>query len=240
MKKTARYFILLVCFLSSVTAIANPVRKVYRADSRAPDEIFNRGFFALGTNINFNSHVIGVSGCRGSRDSAFIPTTSSLTAAQRFSIDLMNASENRMSYIYHIRPTRNFYSALTTMYYIYDYGGANRFVPAETRAVLAREQEYSAYQSIPPQLIESVTIYHRRDDGSTEVTTRTNPNFIRDNTHTNENPFTYGMPYPINVTPLLVMGPSMTNINNEMAGAEASLPSPSFSVGSLFTSMGTL
>ncbi len=156
-------------------AIARPVSSVYRADSRAPSDVFSNGFHAWGTNINFNAHIQGVSGRRGTRDSAFIPTTSSLQAAERFSMDLLNVSPSQVSYIYHVRPTHNFYSALTTIHYIYDFAGVR--IPDSIRRVISEEQEYSAYQQIQPELVRSVTIYTRLSDGTIRTSEDLNPRY---------------------------------------------------------------
>ncbi|WP_449544145.1 hypothetical protein [Lelliottia nimipressuralis] len=225
--------------LSTTSFFCNalPVSTVYRADSWPPSDLFRNGFHAWGTHINYNSHILGVSGGRGSRDSAFIPTTSARTSAQRFAIDLLNVSQSNFSYVYTIRPTRNFYSALTTMYYLYDNYGQSRYIPSETRAMLAREQEYSAYQNIPAQLVRSVVIYSRASDGSITEVEEFNPYYIQDHTYSNDDPFTYGMPYSINVAPILIMGGSLMNINNEQPSPSASLPSPAFSPTTLFSAI---
>jgi pertussis toxin subunit 1 len=231
MKLSVKLFTFLACFTFNDIAFSRPVSIVYRADSRAPSDVFLNGFHAWGTNINFNSHVLGISGRRGSRDSAFIPTTSSSNSANRFAIDLLNVSEDRTSYTYSIRATNNFYSALDSMYHVYDTAGVR--VPELTRATLAAEQEYSAYQHIPAQLIQSVTITSRAENGTLITRVEENPNYAPDTTHSNEDPFTYGLPYPINISPILIMGSSMANINNEMPNNSAILPSPSYTLSSL-------
>lgn len=59
----SKFYILLIFMVSSVHAM--PVKTVYRADSRPPHIIFEKGFIAWGTNINFNAHIDGTSGRRG-------------------------------------------------------------------------------------------------------------------------------------------------------------------------------
>lgn len=209
---------------------AMPVSKVYRADSRPPSEVFSSGFHAWGTNINFNAHILGVSGRRGSRNSAFIPTTSIVNRANAFAIDLLNVSRDRRSYVYNIRPTANFYSASTTMYYIYD--ESKKRVPDDVRSVLVEEQEYSAYQHIPPELIESVTIHERLSDNTISTSIVRNMNYRPDNTTSNEEPFTTRPPgsnhYELTSRPVLIMGLSGVSINNEMPNNSSTLPSPAY------------
>ncbi|UGA36174.1 hypothetical protein JOS77_16955 [Chromobacterium haemolyticum] len=98
MKKISFLLCFLVSLLFSSFSFSQPVSrswpvsKVYRADSRPPEDVFKNGFSAWGININFNAHVLGLSGSSGSRDSAFIPTTSAESIAQRFATDLRNVS----------------------------------------------------------------------------------------------------------------------------------------------------
>lgn len=205
--------------------------KIYRADSRPPADVFANGFHAWGTNINYNSHFNGSSGRRCTRDSAFIPTTSRRDAAIRFSTDVINVSDDSVAYIYIIRAANNFYSALDTIYNLYD--ASDIRVPDYYRAVLAEEQEYSAYQNISPQLIELVLI-RQRVNGVIHETEERNSNYTPDSTHSNDSPFTYGMPYEINNRPALLMGRSITNANNEQPDGAAVLPSPSYTRGGLF------
>lgn len=102
-------------------AYALPVKKVFRAESRPPSEVFDSGFTPWGNNINVNAHILGFSGGRGSRDSALIPTTSNSDIVRRFAIDLLNVARDATSYICNIQPDANFYSASTSIYNIYEH-----------------------------------------------------------------------------------------------------------------------
>lgn len=64
--------LLLFSLLIVTSAITNalPVKTVYRADLRTPDDVFNNGLRAWGTSITYISHILGVSGMPVSRDSA--------------------------------------------------------------------------------------------------------------------------------------------------------------------------
>ncbi len=235
MKKLHYLSTFIILFLCISSAFSQPVRRVFRADSRPPEDVFQNGFQAWGTNINFNAHILGISGRRGSRDSAFIPTTTNGQAAENFALDLLNVSPDATAYVYYIRATDNFYSAMTTMYNLYDSAGLR--VPDTTRATIAAEQEYSAYLHISPEQIVYVMAYSR-EDGVIVRTLHANPNFDDLDSQANEEPFTYGMPYEINVQPMLLMGQSMTNINNEMPNNSTELPSPSYATNSIFCCMG--
>lgn len=228
------FFKHIIIFIFSFTVFSSEaitVKKVYRADSRAPSDVFANGFRAWGTNINFNAHILGYSGRRGTRDSAFIPTTVRLPAAENFAADLLNVSPTSTSYVYNIRATDNFYYATETLYNIYNSLGVR--VPEEIVQTLATEQEYSAYAYISPEQIESVSIHRRTPDGTTIVTHELNPNYRAGETHSNDEPFRQG-PQTIGRrgAPLL-MGASMTNINNEQPDNSAWLPSPSFTHSSI-------
>ncbi|WP_219495430.1 scabin-related ADP-ribosyltransferase [Proteus terrae] len=231
-----RKIILIILFIlfNIQLSYARPVSKVYRADSRPPEEVFKKGFVAWGNNINFHAHVNGVSGRRGSKDSAFIPTTSSFKSSEKFAKDLLNVSSENKSYIYKIRPTNNFYSALDTVYYYHDQ--IKERVSDILRTVLTEEQEYSAYINITNQLIELVTIYTKIDSDIIEETIP-NPHYSPEETHSSDEPYKGYNPLKIDNLPHLVMGLSMTNINNELAEASAVLPSSSFTWGSVLSTV---
>ncbi|WP_423775565.1 scabin-related ADP-ribosyltransferase [Cedecea davisae] len=91
------------------------VSSVYRADIRSPDRVFVEGFRAWGTNTNFISHILGLSGAIGSRNSAFIPTTSNYDIAAEFAREGAFAIGQEY-YVYNIRATDNMYPALDTVY----------------------------------------------------------------------------------------------------------------------------
>ncbi|KLI73527.1 hypothetical protein AAW26_06010 [Vibrio alginolyticus] len=209
------------------------VKRVYRADTRPPSDVFVNGFKAWGTNRNFNAHVLGVSGGRGSRDSAFIPTTINQNVANRFATDLMNVSPDNVSYVYTIRATPNMYEASHTMFTLYS--RLNQRVPDITRQTMAEEAEYSAVANIVPEQIQSVSIISRLPNGDISVTSQNNPRFI-DDSQTQASDLAYpDLSSTITVTPMLMMGPSGTNINNVLQNPltgepSANLPSPSFSL----------
>lgn len=211
------------------------VKKVYRADTRPPSDVFANGFNAWGTNTNFNAHVLGVSGGRGSRNSAFIPTTINENVADRFATDLMNVSPDNVSYVYTIRATPNMYEASHTMFTLY--GRLNQRVPDITRQTMAEEAEYSAVAYIVPQQIRSVRIMSRLPNGESSITTQDNPHFIEDNQSQASDTAYPDLSPTITVTPMLMMGPSGTNINNVQQDPRTglpstNLPSPSFSLSS--------
>ncbi|WP_025152832.1 scabin-related ADP-ribosyltransferase [Morganella morganii] len=220
----------LFIFLNIQPSYARPVYTVYRADSRPPSDVFEKGFTAWGNNINFHAHVNGSSGRRGTKDSAFIPTTSNFDLAKNFAIDLLNVSEEGISYVYKIRPVNNFYSALDTVYYYYDQ--AKQRVDDTLRSVLAREQEYSAYISIPNQLIEIATKYERVGNSIIEKNI-VNELYSSGDTHSSVEEFKEYKPSRIDSLPHLIMGSSMTNINNELPDDSAVLPSSSFTINSV-------
>ncbi|WP_273992286.1 scabin-related ADP-ribosyltransferase [Vibrio parahaemolyticus] len=218
--------IILLLIITSLSYKSYAISTVYRGDSREPADVFQNGFLAWGTNVNVNAHVLGLSGARGSRNSAFIPTTPVSSRARTFAIDLLNTSSNGMAYIYNIRPTHNFYNMITSMYHLYDSTGT--LVPISVREMINIEREYAAYSNIPPQLIRSVTILTRLSNGDIREEVQANPNYTDDNTHANEEPFTNNQPSTVTVRPILLMGPSMTNINNELPNNSSRLPSPEF------------
>lgn len=193
----------LLCLFSTLLH-AKPVYTVYRADSRAYGDVFQNGFQAWGNNINFNAHILGISTATGSRNSAFISTTSSEDVADRFARE-RTLVLSQPYYIYNIRPTNNFYSALNTMYHLYDLHNVR--VPNTTRATLAKEQEYAAYSYISPVQIRSVTVLEYVD-GVIHQLIVLNPHYQYDVTHTNTSPYTGSDSDQLNVSPRLLVSPS--------------------------------
>lgn len=217
------FFIALAVIIQMSCADAMPVKKVHRADSKPPSEVFACGFTSWGDNINVNAHILGVSGRRGSRDSAFIPTTSNPDIVRRFAIDLLNVSEDATSYVYNIRPDTNFYSASTSIYQIYDHATPPRRVPDAMRASLAREQEWFVPHRIPPEQIQSVTIY-TRVGGVINETTMDNDHYVPGDTQSNDDSYPLTNQYPITSGPIRTFGESMTNIDTEQPGNAWPLP----------------
>ncbi|MEE8659249.1 NAD-dependent ADP-ribosyltransferase [Acetobacteraceae bacterium EV16G] len=218
-----RLIIAALVFFSFSCANALPVKKVFRAESRPPSDVFASGFTSWGDNINVNAHVLGLSGGRGSRDSAFIPTTSNPDIAHRFAIDLLNVASGATSYIYNIRPDANFYSASTSIYNIYEHATPPRRVSDQMRATMAREQEWFVPHHIPPEQIQSVTIY-TRVDGVIHETTMDNDRYVPGDTHSNDDPYPSAGQYPITSGPIRTLGASMTNVDTEQPGNNWPLP----------------
>ncbi|MCW2483066.1 hypothetical protein, partial [Candidatus Symbiopectobacterium sp. NZEC135] len=128
----------------------------------------------------------------------------------------------------------DFYSVSDTMYHNYDASGIN--MSHDVRAVVMREHEYAAYRHIPSELIESVTVYTRlSNNGGVLVQNFQNGNYVNADTHSNDSPFTFGNQTPITSSPILLMGSSLTNINNSQPDDSSTLPSPQYNPQSLFS-----
>ena len=182
--------------------LAITVSTVYRADIRTPDRVFSEGFRAWGTNTNYISHVLGLSGVSGSRNSAFIPTTSNYDIAAEFARERAIATGQEY-YIYNVRATDNMYPALESVYNIYD--SHNVRVSEDVRGTVSREQEYSAYSFISPQQIRSVEVL-RFGDGHWTSETRSNPNYQDSPTRSHDGPYTNSNSHPLNHTARLLIG----------------------------------
>lgn len=203
MNKIHLVYLMLFIFYGICTANAITVKTVYRADNRPPDEVFQNGFTAWGTNINYISHILGLSGTTGSRDSAFIPTSSNHDIANNFARERAVATGSPY-YIYNIRATDNFYPALETVYHIYDQH--NIRVSDDVRATVAREQEYTAYNIISSTQIRSVETI-RFENGEWITESRSNPNYIESqNTHSHDGPFTSSDTSPLDHRARLLVG----------------------------------
>lgn len=205
MKNIVKLLLLFLLIGTSTTTFALPVKIVYRADLRAPDDVFNNGFRAWGVNVNYISHILGLSGMSGSRDSAFIPTTSNHDIANNFARERAVAT-GQSYHIYNIRATDNMYPALESVYHVYDANGVR--VSDDIRATVSREQEFSAYSYISPQQIRSVEIL-RFSNGQWIVETRENPNYVEENSHTHDGPYEGSTSHPLNHTARLLVGSSL-------------------------------
>ena len=167
-------------------ACANPVSTVYRVDFRPQDTIFEKGFTSLGGNTNYLGHLLDASTWLGTKDSAFISTTSSKKKAMEIYYRYRQG-RNVAPTLYEIRATPNFYQSQATVYHWNDHVGIR--TSDVTRAVMAEEQEWSAYKSIAGSQILSATIL---DDTNAPHTYR-NPYYIELDTTASEKPFTLGI-----------------------------------------------
>lgn len=79
-----RIIIFFYGFFIYSSAYADLVSTVYRADSRAPQDVFTNGFVAWGNNINFYAHIDGASTSKKDRNSAFIATSSDEVVARTY------------------------------------------------------------------------------------------------------------------------------------------------------------
>lgn len=194
-----------ICFsiflLSLGSSQAASQKYVYRVDDQSPDIVFIRGFQTWGNNINVALHIRGYSASTGSRDSAFISTTTQLNFAYTFMS--LRIRPGRPFYIYRIRADENFYSALRTMNHLATRWNA-RLDPV-THTILLRENEYIAYNGIPADHVMEVTTYTINSVTRQIVNegSFSNAGYVDADTGTNENPFTLSDQYPYITTPTL-------------------------------------
>ena len=140
------------------------VQFVYRIDSRPPDVVFRDGFRSHGNNRNLQQHIRGDSCAAGSRDSAFIATTSDISetyniARQYFSNSLFHGQ----LYGYRIRTNNVFYSLAPSVQLLRERGVTfSRF-----EEIMMREQsEIVADGRIPTENIaEAVQLNYERTTG---------------------------------------------------------------------------
>ncbi|CAK7192403.1 Pertussis toxin subunit 1 [Commensalibacter sp. Nvir] len=194
-----------ICFsiflLSLGPSQAASQKYVYRADDQGPGVTFNRGFQTWGNNINVALHIRGYSTSTGSRNSAFISTTTQSSFAYTFMRQRIQPGQ--VYYVYQIRADENFYSALRTMNHLAQRW--NTRVDPLLINTLLRENEYIAYNGIPADHIESVTTYRlNASTGELEnLGSSSNSRYVNANTGTNENPFTLSDQYPYVMRPIL-------------------------------------
>ncbi|HAV9405821.1 TPA: pertussis toxin-like subunit ArtA [Escherichia coli] len=150
-----------VFFLISISWYANAIDFVYRVDSRPPNEIFRDGFRSHGANRNLQQHLRGDSCAAGSRDSAFIATTTSLIETYNIARQYYSSSgfHGRL-YRYRIRANNNFYSLQASVNYLTQRG----ITFSGFEQIMMREQnEVVAVEHIPSEnIVEAVELNYDR------------------------------------------------------------------------------
>ncbi|CAI1891479.1 NAD-dependent ADP-ribosyltransferase [Serratia ficaria] len=177
---TLCFFIFFMIFKSQA------IELVYRSDQRAPEGIYREGFHALGENDNMLTHVEGESCISGTRDSAFVATTTSYIFAERFSWDVRVGEP---FWVYSIRPTNNFYSVFSSLIYAYNHSHNEIF---RTTAETFRGQgEYAAFGGIASQQVMGAWLYRSNGRGipATRLSYVENPDYIDDDTDVNPAPY---------------------------------------------------
>lgn len=158
-------FKIIIFFLITFSWYANATDFVYRVDSRPPDEIFRDGFRSHGTNRNLQQHLRGDSCAAGSRDSAFIATTTSLIETYNIARQYYSSSGfHGTLYRYRIRANNIFHSIRPSVNYLTQRGVT--FTGFEQ--IMMREQnEIVAIEHIPSEnIVEAVELTYDRFNSS--------------------------------------------------------------------------
>ncbi|EEQ3000015.1 pertussis toxin-like subunit ArtA [Escherichia coli] len=165
---------------------SSAVQFVYRVDSRPPDVVFRDGFRSHGNNRNLQQHIRGDSCAAGSRDSAFIATTSDINETYNIARQYFSSSLFRgQLYRYRIRANNVFYSLAPSVQQLRERGVEfTRF-----EEIMMREQsEIVADGQIPTENIaEAVQLTYDRTTGIvSDGQGTTNARFL--DIHTDSNP----------------------------------------------------
>ncbi|PIJ83609.1 hypothetical protein BLD47_04155 [Erwinia sp. OLCASP19] len=161
----------------------------------------------MGDNINFAAHIRGRSTYMGSRDSAFIATTTDDERATELAV-MRSMVENRPYYVYRIRANYNIFNAVETLVHIWQVHGIDT-PPDDVIGLAMMDYEYSAYQRIDREQVESVvTVTRDPGTGVPIFTGHSNANFINRDTHASLQPFTLSDRFSISNEPaFLISGP---------------------------------
>ncbi|WP_410529529.1 hypothetical protein H0S68_25460 (plasmid) [Serratia sp. AXJ-M] len=183
MKKVMMFLVTLSFFLSLPSQAINIL---YRSDQRAPEEVFRYGFRNLGENDNILSHVEGESCISGTRDSAFVATTTSNTFAERFSRDVRAGDP---FWVYSIRPSNNFYSVYSSL--MYAYNASHNDIFRRTAETFSEQGEYAAFGGVESRQIMGAWLYRSNGPGvpATRLSYTVNPGYIDEDTHVNTEPY---------------------------------------------------
>ena len=112
-----KIIVLLTMLIVSQSSMA--IEYVYRVDSRPPDVVFKDGFRSHGTNRNLQQHIRGDSCAAGSRDSAFVATTSDINETYNIARQYYSSSTfTGTLYRYRIRTNNIFYSLAPSVEYL--------------------------------------------------------------------------------------------------------------------------
>ncbi|MFJ2997527.1 scabin-related ADP-ribosyltransferase [Raoultella planticola] len=134
---------------------------VYRVDSRPPDVIFRDGFHSHGENRNIQQHIRGDSCATGSRDSAFIATTSDINETYNIARQYYSSSTfTGTLYRYRIRADRFFYPLAPSVEYLTSRGVT--FSNFE-QAMMREQSEVVGVRLIEPEnIVEAVRLNYNR------------------------------------------------------------------------------
>lgn len=111
-----KIFMLVMALLSGAV---NATDFVYRVDSRLQEKFFVMGFRSHGSNRNLQQHIRGDSCAAGSRDSAFIATTTSLSETYNIARQYYSSSTFQGTlYRYRIRANNIFYPIQPSVNYL--------------------------------------------------------------------------------------------------------------------------
>ncbi|HBB3216873.1 TPA: pertussis toxin-like subunit ArtA [Escherichia coli] len=174
-----------ILFLISFSWYANATDFVYRVDSRPPEEIFRDGFRSHGFNRNLQQHLRGDSCAAGSRDSAFIATTTSLIETYNIARQYYSSSgfHGRL-YRYRIRANNIFYPIQPSVNYLTQRGVT--FSGFE-RIMMREQNEIVAVEHIPSEnIVEAVELtYDRFNSQVSDGPGTTNARYVPGSTFVN-------------------------------------------------------
>lgn len=159
-----KLFLFLFLFGFSLIAVAidvEPVNRVYRVDSRNPEEIFQNGFTSWGNNDNIVAHITGDScvstDASPAPNSAFVATTSDWDWASDTAIS-MAFSDDQTMYLYEIVPTQQFYSAALSLEN-YEVLHPEQHIPQSAHLFSEGEHEWLAHGGIAARQIRTAYIF---------------------------------------------------------------------------------
>lgn len=138
---------------TSPTYDGTPPSRVYRVDTRSPQEVFQSGFSSRGQGLSVVNHVLGGVNQCVDQAGAFVSTTSDPAVATSYANCFLRSG--RSAWIYTIRADGSFYSVQQSLEYI---ANTNRNSQTRESAQTALDmygshQEWVAVSEIPSQNI---------------------------------------------------------------------------------------
>ena len=184
--------------LPALDAVAQPVTRVYRADSRSPEEVFAHGFTGRGGNLDVLAHARGDSCTEDDprAASAFVGMSADEAEATLFASEQLEDRPGRGPetglWIYTIRADATFFSVPRLLERVVDAGYTQRqgYTPDHARIALQLLQTTGIVDeaevlssSVPPTLvIEAYRVWLDHDDELDDGPVHRNPSYIDANT----------------------------------------------------------
>jgi pertussis toxin subunit 1 len=179
--------------LPALDAVAQPIGRVYRADSRPPEDMFFSGFHGRGNNRDLLAHTLGEA-CEETdpaRASAWVSTSARRETAIGFADGhlegIPGSGPQHSMWIYTIRPDHTYFDVHGVLRAAVSAGrsGQHGYTNAHAQTlehllyttVIDGENEVVAHYVAPDNILSAQQVYYDAHDNFVEGTIATNPGY---------------------------------------------------------------